>query len=1398
MAQLAAADDAGSLRVELAEIGRSLRSSFRNYSSFRSESNVHSARQSEEDEELLHWAAIERLPTFERLRTSVFYIEDDHHGENNKGKRVVDVTDLGAIERHLFIEKLIKDIEEDNRKLLSKLRKRLDKVGIKLPTVEVRYKNLSVDAKCEVVDGKPLPTLWNATKSIASDLLRVAGLKPREANISVIKDVSGIIKPSRLTLLMGPPGCGKTTLLLALAGRLDKSQKLTGDISYNQYRLDEFVPQKTSAYISQYDLHIPEMTVRETLDFSARCQGVGKKSEMMAELHRREKQAGIIPDHDIDVYMKATSIAGSKRSLQTDYILKILGLDICSDTIVGDVMRTGISGGQKKRLTTDATVLISLLQPAPETFDVFDDLILMAEGKIVYHGPRVHALQFFEDCGFKCPQRKGASDFLQEVLSRKDQAQYWFRSEPYAYVSVNQFVEKFKASDIGQKLSRELLGQLDESQSHKDAVSFSIYSLSKWELLKACMSREMLLVRRNSFVYIFKTVQLSVVAIITMTVYLHTKMHVTLMGANNYMGSMFFSIMMLIVNGFPELGMTVLRLPVFHKQRDFYLYPAWAYTLTAAIWKIPHSLIESFIWTGLTYYVIGYSPEIERFLRQFLLLFAVHQFAASLCRFLASITQTLAAAFMAGISTLLAMSLFGGFLIPRSFMPVWLKWGFWISPLTYAQIGISGNEFLAPRWREVSSANTSVGHRVLTSSGLDFPGYFYWVSVGALFGFTILLNVGFTLALTYMKSAGRGRAIISREKLSQLQEKEGGSQPISIKEHKRAGNMVLPFEPLSIVFQDVQYFVDTPQEMRNQGVTEKKLQLLKDITGAFRPGVLTALMGVSGAGKTTLMDVLSGRKTGGIIEGNIWIGGYPKVQETFARVSGYCEQTDIHSPQITVEESVIYSAWLRLAPEIDQNTKREFINEVLETIELDGIKDALVGIPGLTGLSTEQRKRLTITVELVANPSIIFLDEPTSGLDARAAAIVMRAVKNVVHTGRTVVCTIHQPSIDIFESFDELMVMKPGGQIIYAGSLGRHSSHVIQYFQGISGIPRIKDNYNPATWMLEVTTNSMERQLNIDFARLYEESSIYQRNKELVKQLSTPSPGSNDLSFQTVFPQNDWGQFKACLWKQYLSYWRNPSYNLSRIAFVLITSFLFAALFWKHGQKIHTQQDLFTILGLLFSQTIFLAINSCMTVHPVVATERIVMYRERFAGMYSAHAYSLAQVAIEIPCALIQAVLFWIITYPSVGYYWTAYKIFWYIFSTFSMLLYSSYLGMLVVSLTPNVMVAAILQSVFSIVLTLFSGFLIPGKQIPKWWIWLYWINPTNWTLRGLFTSQYGDIEKEIDIFGEKKAAGLFLKDYFGFRHDQLGVVAAVLVAYCVVFAFLFAYCISKLNFQRR
>nr|XP_043619394.1 pleiotropic drug resistance protein 3-like [Erigeron canadensis] len=1439
MAQVMGSDDIESVRLEMSEIERSLRPTFGHH-----ESSLHANSEESSVNNHEEWATLNRLPTFERLRSALF----DKEIADGNGKKVIDVTKLCSLERHMFIEKLIKHIENDNLQLLQKLKERTDRVGVQLPSVEVRYKNLCVEFEYEVYHGKPLPTLWNSLQSLLSGLFMIpGGLKSKRAKIPIINNVTGVIKPGRMTLLLGPPGCGKTTLLKALSGILSKSLKVSGEVSYNGYKLEEFVPQKTSAYISQDDLHIPEMTVRETLDFSSLCQGTGSRAEIIMEVLRREKEEGVIPDPDIDTFMKAISINGQKTTLQTNYILKVLGLDICADTIFGDAMRRGISGGQKKRLTTgemivgpakalfmdeisngldsattyqiisclqqlahitDASVVISLLQPAPEVFDLFDDIMLMAEGVIIYHGPRSDVLEYFEGFGFRCPERKGVADFLQEVVSRKDQAKYWCRvQQGYNYVSVHTLSMIFQESHFAKSLNEDISKPFTRLPSHENAMSFNLYSLSKWDLFRACLSREILLMKRNCFVYMFKSGQLFIIAVITMTVFLGTRLKVNVIDANYYLGTLFFALIILLSDGLAELSMTVGRLPVFYKQRDMYFYPAWAYAIPASIVKIPVSMVQAIICTCLTYYVIGYSPEPGRFFRQLLLLFMMHVLSTSLFRFNVSVFRTVAASTVASSISILFMLSFGGFILPHNLMPAWLKWVFWVSPLSYGEIGLAVNEFLSPRWNKMMATNTTIGLQTLKSRGLDFDAYYFWISFGFLFGFSLLLNIGFIIALTYL-NAPVTRAIISKEMLSQIQRRELSKHQshkdnmvkssITAVLEPNEGRILLPFEPLTITFQDLQYHVEPSVEMVNHGFTGKRIQLLNDITGAFRPGALTALMGVSGAGKTTLLDVLSGRKTSGVVQGEIKIGGYPKVQDTFARISGYCEQTDVHSPHITVEESVIFSAWLRLHPDIDTKTKYRFIEEIMETIELNAIKDALVGIPGVSGLSTEQRKRLTIAVEVVANPSIIFMDEPTTGLDARSAAIVMRAVKNIADTGRTIVCTIHQPSIDIFEAFDELILLKNGGRMIYCGPLGHRSSRVIEYFERISGVPKIRDSYNPATWILEVTSSSVEAELGVDFGQIYATSTLYESNKNIVNTLSKPPPGSKELYFPTRFPQNGWCQFKACIWKQHLSYWRNPTYNLMRLLLMLLASFIFGFLFWGHGNNIHDQQSLFNILGLMFAAVFYCGATNASSVIPYVSTERTVVYRERFSGMYASLAYALAQVTVEFPYLFVQSLAFLCITYPMIGYYWSASKVFWYFYTFLCTLMYFTYLAMLLVAMTPSFPVAAILQSALYTIFNLFGGFIIPKLKFPNWWIWLYYLTPTSWTLNALLTSQFGDLKKEIVVFEETKPVEAFLRDYFGYHYDQLPLVFVLLALYPIVFASLFAYCIAKLNFQRR
>uniref|UniRef100_F6HZE6 ABC transporter domain-containing protein n=1 Tax=Vitis vinifera TaxID=29760 RepID=F6HZE6_VITVI len=226
MAQFLGRDEKESLGMELAELGRSIGSPFHHHtSSFRSRTSDAKSYKEKDDEVDLQWAAIERLPTFERVRTSLFGHHGLNDGKEELGKRVIHVTKLGALECNVFIDKLLKKIEENNHQLLQKLREGMDRVGLEFPTVEVRYQNLSIEAECEVVHGEPLPTLWNTLKSTFHAIKNFTRCKSQANMIKILKDVSGIIKPSRMTLLLGPPGCGKTTLLLALAGRLKQPLK---------------------------------------------------------------------------------------------------------------------------------------------------------------------------------------------------------------------------------------------------------------------------------------------------------------------------------------------------------------------------------------------------------------------------------------------------------------------------------------------------------------------------------------------------------------------------------------------------------------------------------------------------------------------------------------------------------------------------------------------------------------------------------------------------------------------------------------------------------------------------------------------------------------------------------------------------------------------------------------------------------------------------------------------------------------------------------------------------------------------------------------------------------------------------------------------------------------------
>jgi hypothetical protein len=228
-----------------------------------------------------------------------------------------------------------------------------------------------------------------------------------------------------------------------------------------------------------------------------------------------------------------------------------------------------------------------------------------------------------------------------------------------------------------------------------------------------------------------------------MSVFLRTSLHPdSVSNGGLYLGALFFGLINVMFGGFMEMALIIARLPVYYKQRDLFFYPAWAFALPVYLLRLPISIYESLLWTVITYYTIGFAPEATRFFRAWLLLMAMHQMALGLFRMIAAISRMLIVAQTGGSFGIILVFTLGGFIVSRKNIHPWWIWGYWISPLSYAQNAISVNEFLAPRWDK-----GGLGLEVLSSRGIFEKSYWYWIGVGTLFGYSILFNLLFCFFL---------------------------------------------------------------------------------------------------------------------------------------------------------------------------------------------------------------------------------------------------------------------------------------------------------------------------------------------------------------------------------------------------------------------------------------------------------------------------------------------------------------------------------------------------------------------------------------------------------------------------------------------------------------------------
>jgi ATP-binding cassette subfamily G (WHITE) protein 2 (SNQ2) len=418
-------------------------------------------------------------------------------------------------------------------------------------------------------------------------------------------------------------------------------------------------------------------------------------------------------------------------------------------------------------------------------------------------------------------------------------------------------------------------------------------------------------------------------------------------------------------------------------------------------------------------------------------------------------------------------------------------------------------------------------------------------------------------------------------------------------------------------------------------------KLLQDVQGYVRPGKLTALMGASGAGKTTLLNTLAQRVNFGVIEGEFLVDGAP-LPLSFQRATGFAEQQDIHEPTSTVREALQFSALLRQPKEVPIQEKYAYVETIIHLLEMRDIAGATIGKVG-SGLNVEQRKRVTIGVELASKPSLLmFLDEPTSGLDSQAAFNILRFLRKLANAGQAILCTIHQPSSVLFEEFDELILLKSGGRVVYHGELGQDSSTLIAYLEE-NGSGKCPPKANPAEFMLSSIGAGDPDYAGKDWGDVWANSRHHQkRTEEIQEMIRSRRQANQSEKFETKddreFAMPLSTQVMAVVRRSFISFWRSPEYMIGKFSLHIITGLFNTFTFFRLG---HSQIDMQSRLFSVF-MTLTISPPLIQQLQPkFLAARNIYDGRESKAKIYSWFAFCCGATIVEIPYSIIAGTVYW-------------------------------------------------------------------------------------------------------------------------------------------------------------
>ncbi|KAN0100123.1 ABC-2 type transporter domain containing protein [Tylopilus felleus] len=1265
---------------------------------------------------------------------------------------------------------------------------------------------------------------------------------------TILHKSSGVLEPGEMCLVLGCPGAGCSTFLKTIANQRGEFADVGGDVRYAGIDAMEMAKYYKGevAYNQEGDIHISTLTVAQTLEFAlstktpgpnGRLPGVSRKEFDTMVQDAVFKMLNISHTHQTlvgDEFVRGVSGGERKRVSIAEMMATRARVQCWDNSTRGLDASTALDFVRSLRIMTDVlgqTTFVSLYQAGESIYELFDKVLILDKGRQVYFGPASEARAYFENLGYRSLPRQGTPDYLTGCTDPNERQFTDGRSELDTPSTPDALESAFYSSPTCSGLQRslgEFKRRMESEEKDQEAFRAAVladkkrgvswkspYTLGFIGQVKALTLRQFRVRLQNKFQLTTSFTMDTILALVVGGAFINLP-H-TAQGGFTRGSVLFVGMLTICLEAFSEMPTMMLGRPIANKQIGYGFYRPAALVFANFFSDIPFSAVRVLIFNVIVYFMPDLARSAGGFFTFHLFIYMAYLVMQGFFRTFGLLCISFDGAFRLATFFLPNMIQYTGYMIPTFQMKRWLFWITYLNPLSYAWAGLMENEFMRtslicdgsyviPRnGPGITKYPDTLGpNQVCTLFGAkpgsdiiignDYLEAGYGITAADIWRRNLVVLVAFLVFFVFTqvvvieyfspKMIGGSVYVYAKEDKETkdlneiLHERKGRrheklDDDKSQKQSRDEDQVNLQAHRRAFTWENLTYHVPVPGGTR---------RLLHDVCGYVKPGTLTALVGASGAGKTTCLDVLAQRKNIGVVSGDIFVDGRP-IGADFARGTAYAEQMDVHEGTATVREALRFSAYLRQPAEVPMKEKNRYVEEIIELLELQDFTEALV-----MTLSVEARKRLTIGVELASKPALLlFLDEPTSGLDAQSAWNLVRFLRKLADQGQAILCTIHQPSSLLFESFDRLLLLERGGETVYFGDIGKDSQVIRDYFSRNGAV--CPPNVNPAEYMLEAIGAGLSPRVGLrDWKDIWLDSPEYQGvraeiDEIKVQGLAIPvTENSQTRTFATSFLY----QLRTVVKRNNTALWRSPNYVFSRLFVHAFISLFISLSFLNLGHSVRDlQYRAFGIFWLVVLPAIVMT-----QLEPMFIFNRRTFIREASSRIYSPYVFAIAQLIGEIPYSILCAVVYWVLmVYPmhygqgAAGLNGTGFQLLIVIF----MELFGVSIGQVIAALSPSIQIAVLFNPFIGIALGLFCGVVIPYPSMTSAWRWLYQLVPYTRTLSAMLSTELHGLvircaSDEFNVFNPpanqtcQEWAGDFVNAFAGYLDNPS---ATSLCRYC-------------------